>query len=386
MPICLSGKLANFTNESPKHRIFKTFVMNDSDRPIRLLTVLETRGKSLTGAVRSVRYANQALRCCGVEQIFLGCGSIGEMVVSYRELKRLAGAYDVVLINGLRPLAERRAVSWFARRCLRRGIPVGVYWHETQESFNFLDQVSQGRLSKTTSLIRHQKVFHLVTSEKAKTFTQTKIDMNATMHCVYECVPDPDEMSWLKTASLSMTDDRPLVFAAGTIIPRKGCDLLVDVCRQVVQTRPDVIFAWAGTSSSQEVEKLKKQIDQASVASNFIMLDYQDPPYLWQRAAKVIAQPSRNDPLPISLMEGLALRRPAVCFDVDGFPEILGDAGSVIKPFDTVAFAEAILYWLDCAEAHPRHESSRRVYEIYGHPDAFAKRFAQAIRSQTKGA
>lgn len=359
-------------------------VVKDNAPLIRVLTILETRGKSATGAVRPVRTADQALRDIGIDQHFLGFGSIGETVASYHQLRAMRRDYAMVVINGLRPLAESKAVRYFARRCLRRGLPLGVYWHETQMSFEELDQASGGILSSPKSLLTDPNVFHLVTSQAAGNFTQSKTHDRAAVHVVYNCAPDPRSMPWLDIAQLKLAGDRPMVFAAGSINSRKAPDLFVEVCERVAKHKPDVLFAWAGTGPQREVDMFKQQIEDAGLGSNLIMLGYQDPPYLWQHAATVIAQPSRNDPLPLSTMEGLAAGRPIVCFDVDGFPELLGEAGSVIQPFDTDAFAMAVLHWLDQMATPCVHEPSRRVYEKFGQPEAFAARYADALRQQLR--
>lgn len=359
--------------------------VNNEQSAIRVLTILETRARTLSGAVRSVRFGQTALEQENIELIMVGSGSIGELVMSYRQLKKLRGRYDIVLINGLRPLSESRSVRWFARRSLRRGVPVAVYWHETEWSFKDMDEIAGGNLSATSSVLRDPNVKHLVTSKAAAIFTREKVHQDSLILPVYECVPDPQSMSWLSQVSLQLPENRPLVLVTASINARKGNDLFVEACRLVKAERPDTLFAWSGIGLAKDEQAMRSQIEQAGLTDDFMMLGYQDPPYLWQKAAFVIAMPSRNDPQPLAAHEGLAAGRPVVCFDVDGLPEVLGEGGTVIKPYDTQAFAQAIIHWLDQMAKTQIHPPARTVYEKYSQPQAFAGRFAQAIRQCCDG-
>ena len=76
--------------------------------------------------------------------------------------------------------------------------------------------------------------------------------------------------------------------------------------------------------------------------------------------ADVYASVSLREGLPMSLLESMAMRVPAVCYDVDGISEVLTDnkTGFLVKPNDINTFAEKLKVLLRHASLRERFEAA----------------------------
>jgi len=73
-------------------------------------------------------------------------------------------------------------------------------------------------------------------------------------------------------------------------------------------------------------------------------------------AADVLAAPSRHDNLPNTVLESLACSTPAAAFRIGGMPDMIDHeaCGCLVEPFDTGAYARALVWLIEDTERQRR--------------------------------
>jgi glycogen(starch) synthase len=147
---------------------------------------------------------------------------------------------------------------------------------------------------------------------------------------------------------LGLPTDRPLILFLGSLIPRKGADILLEAMRIVINKFPiaELILVGRGPMLGQ----LKKQaseleLDQHIRYEGFIGENALKS--LYYRAADVFVVPSVNnmEMFPLVLLEGSALGCAMVVSDLETFKCIIkhGYNGIVSKAGDPKSFADGII-------------------------------------------
>ncbi len=135
-----------------------------------------------------------------------------------------------------------------------------------------------------------------------------------------------------------------MAVSAGSLIRRKGFDLLVDAWRPVAAAHPDWRLRIFGAGA--EAASLAAQIESAGLTGT-VTLEGFDPD-LRQRLdeASLFVLPSRREGMPMVLLEAMAAGLPVVAFDCPTGPaEVLegGRSGRLVPVGDTTGLSEAVL-------------------------------------------
>jgi glycosyltransferase involved in cell wall biosynthesis len=144
--------------------------------------------------------------------------------------------------------------------------------------------------------------------------------------------------------------DRPLVFALGKFIERKGFPYLIDAMALLTQDpAPFLMIGGRGPLK----EQLKRQVQERGIADRVRFLDYipDDCIPAYYAAADVFVLPSivdeRDDTegLGVVLLEALACETPCVASNVGGVPDVITDGlnGLLVEPGNPKALADKIL-------------------------------------------
>lgn len=142
----------------------------------------------------------------------------------------------------------------------------------------------------------------------------------------------------------------PLIAAVGRLVEKKGFDVLVAACAELV--RRGVEFRCEVVGVGELETALAKQISAANLSARVALLGprpLREVIALLQGAA-VLAAPcvvgadGNRDGLPTVLLEAMALGTPCVSTDVTGIPEVLRDqeTGLLTPQRDPLALADAL--------------------------------------------
>lgn len=156
---------------------------------------------------------------------------------------------------------------------------------------------------------------------------------------------------------LGISNDARLVCACGSIEPRKGPDLFLQVAGKFANTdgTPSVHFVWIG-GKKEQAEAIRKRAWELSLEDivHFVGRRADVSPYY--AASDVFLLTSREDPFPLVMMEAALLGNPIVCFENSGgAPEFVqDDAGFVVRAFDAGEMAEKVALLLRSDELRRR--------------------------------
>jgi phosphatidylinositol alpha-1,6-mannosyltransferase len=150
-------------------------------------------------------------------------------------------------------------------------------------------------------------------------------------------------------ASLALTPDTPLIFAAGRLVRKKGFEYLIDAL-PMLATHADARIAIAGAGDLDD--ELRERARAAGIAGRVHFLGdlTQDLVGAWFAAADIAVVPSVRDDsgnvdgLPNTVLEGLASGTPLVATPAGGIASVVtdGETGVIVAERDPRALAAAI--------------------------------------------
>lgn len=139
-----------------------------------------------------------------------------------------------------------------------------------------------------------------------------------------------------------------LVFGMGQFIERKGCWVLLEAAKQLLDEDDAISFVWLGTGALSDEDRLR--IDETGLGNKFCVIEPaeigRERSDLLQllRLADMFALPSFNEGLPIALLEAMAMGKACVASRINAIPEAVTDheTGLLVEAGDSEALAAAI--------------------------------------------
>jgi glycosyltransferase involved in cell wall biosynthesis len=154
--------------------------------------------------------------------------------------------------------------------------------------------------------------------------------------------PSADQIAAVR-ASLG-GEHRPVVLAAGRLVPQKGYQVLLKAASRWQRRDPVPLLAIAGEGPL--AGPLAEQARSAGIAVCFLGQRADVPALLG--AADVVVVPSVWEGQPLILQEALRMGRPVVAARTGGIPDMTGeDAALLVPPGDQAALAAAVESVLD---------------------------------------
>ncbi|MFN0242954.1 MAG: glycosyltransferase [Planctomycetota bacterium] len=142
--------------------------------------------------------------------------------------------------------------------------------------------------------------------------------------------------------ALEATGDDVVVLALGSLVQRKGIDVLIEAVARLAArgVRPWVWIAGDGA----ERDVLEKLARSHGVDARVRFLGRRDDAADLIVACDIFVQPARREGLGVAALEAMALRRPVVASRVGGLAEAVADGrtGLLVPPGDAVALADAL--------------------------------------------
>lgn len=143
-----------------------------------------------------------------------------------------------------------------------------------------------------------------------------------------------------------MTDSlRPVIIQVGKYDSNKAQDVTLRAMRKLLDEGlcADLILIGGEGSALDEVHRMIKQLKLEAHVQVHVRLDHEKIPALMAKAS-VFVLPSRNEGLPLVLLEAGVVGLPVVATKVGGIPELIKDhqTGLLINPDQPSELAEAI--------------------------------------------
>lgn len=136
------------------------------------------------------------------------------------------------------------------------------------------------------------------------------------------------------------------ILAVGTIEPRKNHARIVEAFEILARTKsipPDLALVIAG-HPGWHAEPILKRISSSPVASRIRRLGYVPAEDLQPllSAAAVVAYPSLYEGFGLPVVEAMACGAPIVTSNLSSMPEVAGDAGFLVDPYDVADIARGL--------------------------------------------
>ena len=155
-------------------------------------------------------------------------------------------------------------------------------------------------------------------------------------------------------AELGVPDGDLVVLTVANLRPEKGYDTLLDAARLVVDQGLPVRFVSVGRGS--EEQAMADRHRALGLGERFTFLGLREDVMRLLVAADVFVLPSRQEGLPVVLMEATAVGLPIVATAVGGVPQVLTDGvdGLVVPPDSPPDLAAAIARMVEDPELRLR--------------------------------
>lgn len=141
------------------------------------------------------------------------------------------------------------------------------------------------------------------------------------------------------------TKELPYVFYLGRIdMYQKGLDLLLQAWKRVSEEHPKIKLVIAGSGTDTDEARLRSRIRTLDITQSVMLqgkISGKKKDTLIANSLFAVS-PSRFESFGIAALEMLAVGKPLVCFDIEGFRWIPRSMCYKVQQFDTDAFAKAM--------------------------------------------
>ncbi|HLH71750.1 MAG TPA: glycosyltransferase family 1 protein [Chloroflexota bacterium] len=172
----------------------------------------------------------------------------------------------------------------------------------------------------------------------------------------------------------------------GTLQPRKNLPRLIAAFGQLARKQADVAMVLVGAAGL-GAPALHRQAEKLGIADRIHWLGYvpdQDLPALFAGAVAFVF-PSLYEGFGMPVLEAMARGTPVITSNSSSLPEVVGDAGLLVSPYDVTALATAMIRLLDdqSLRADLIERGRHRVAQFsWGHcADVVRRVFDEALES-----
>jgi glycosyltransferase involved in cell wall biosynthesis len=162
---------------------------------------------------------------------------------------------------------------------------------------------------------------------------------------VYPGIPDPGAPSAERRAQqrrqLGIAADEQILGMIARFVDKKGHDVAVAALHRLRDLPVRLLLI--GDHRTAVGDALRSQIQALDLQSRVLLVGQRDDAAALCSVFDVFLQPSRREPLGLTLLEAAAQERPIVASEVDGIPEVVldGQTGLLVPPNDPERLAAA---------------------------------------------
>ncbi len=289
-------------------------------------------GSGIEEAIKKSKSRIVTINCFGAEKEQFGYKYILR-IPDHTGLLRLANEIknaDVVYQMSFNPYILS-SVAFFSK-AFRKKLMVGVHNPALSHIFEKNAKIESAYIR---SILGSASAFHAVNKEDAQT-----LEKNYPRKKVYFI---PDFLYGVHKLGKSDQRDFTALFVGRLATWEKGIDLLAKIIRRTAERDPGIKFAVVG--EGREGQRIIKGLQRKY--RNLDWLGFVSDAKLAQtyRNSSLLVLPSRIESFSLVTLEAQGFGLPVVSFDINGPRDIIekGFQGRLVKPFDTDAFAEAVI-------------------------------------------
>ncbi|MDQ2686387.1 MAG: glycosyltransferase family 4 protein [Armatimonadota bacterium] len=163
----------------------------------------------------------------------------------------------------------------------------------------------------------------------------------------FQVPPHGQESAWAAVNTQYGLSDQPYVLSVGVLQPRKNLGVLLDAFALVklgpVAPPHKLLIVgkrgWLGQELDRQIATLPSKVTADIVWAGYVPDD--DLPTLYG-GADALCYPSRYEGFGLPPLEAMACGCPVLCSRTSSLPEVVGDAGVLLPPDDSTAWAHAL--------------------------------------------
>lgn len=313
------------------------------ERPYHSVVVTSAPG-SLVSALRQIEvptYHVPMLRYRKTVSPFTLAAYIANIAVSMKRFRRLFRKLDADLVHVNSTIGIQAGIA----ACLSK-IPVVWHIHDILAVNQFNSLLLRMIFSASDRVVVVSNAVKRRLEREGGTGDKLTVIYNGLDVSAYELVPS------IRTQSrerLSLQPKHVAVGLVGEFTERKGQHLLLQAAAVSRQDHPNVRYVLIGDAVSPFTQAYKRQllklVDRLDLGKVVLLAGYRsDIPEVLQ-TLDILVQPSPlPDPLPWSIIEGMAAGLPVVGSNCGGIPEQIadGETGILVKPGDVQGLARGI--------------------------------------------
>ncbi|MCD6384378.1 glycosyltransferase family 4 protein [Candidatus Sumerlaeota bacterium] len=181
---------------------------------------------------------------------------------------------------------------------------------------------------------------------------------NKPTHQEWFFIPNPVEVSKFKVSDdeiatgrkeLNIPDNTPVIINVGFISYRKGIDVLLRAFSLVIAEYPQVRLLIVGerarTTTDTYWNELQRIIKENNMEDSVVFTGFREDVHRLVGLSDIFVLSSRNEAMPVCVLEAMAGGKPIVATNVDAITDILdnGKLGIIVPPDNPDALATAII-------------------------------------------
>lgn len=179
----------------------------------------------------------------------------------------------------------------------------------------------------------------------------------------------------------SQPTEKLRIVATGSLIKRKGFDLLIDALGDMKDTKDKWQLTILG--EGEERVALQSKIDSLGLSSNIILAGRKGKNEIvsYLQNSDVFVLPSRNENFSVAVLEALACGLPVIASICGGIRECINERNGLLFPVDDKAeLVRSLRYVLDNRDAYKHEEIARECMANYS-PSVIAKQLTDVFES-----
>lgn len=258
-------------------------------------------------------------------------------ISAYVRFRKDLPACDVVHLHvgaGISPMRK----SLFAKAAKRAGKAVVI--HEHRGILAKLYREGGDDFARKTRELYELADVAIVLSEEWKDFFAENVCDPSKVVVLHNSVPAP--------ADAPALGREEKVLFLGHMTDVKGPDILVKAIPEVVKSHPACRFIFAGDGDAQPYRDLAEELGVLG-SCEFVgwVADREKDDLL--RCCPIYCQPSRNEGMPMALLEAMGYGRACIATRVGGVPQVVDDGrdGILVESLDDKGIANAVISLLN---------------------------------------
>ena len=274
----------------------------------------------------------EAMRRRGDEVVFISTvkeGSKAKKLAvaarAYVAYLRELGKCDLVHVH-MASRGSYRRKKVFMDVAFRKGVPVVLHLHSGEFALWFEKECNDSLREEIRDTF-HRCAAVIVLSEEWKDYLLKKcVCEEDALHVLHNAVPAP-----ARPCLPYLHQD---VLFLGRLDARKSPDVLLRASRKMLEQHPEAKLLFGGDGYPERYEALACELGIADRCEFLGWITGEDKEGLFERAG-VYCLPSKNEGMPISLLEAMAHGIPTIATPVGGVPQVIQDGvNGYLMPVD----------------------------------------------------